>query len=212
MEVENITHTKITSKERSNQQTWDTEALREAVLNAFVHNDYTMEIPPKFEIFDDRIEITSAGSLPDGFSEEEFFEGISAPRNKELMRIYRDLELVEQLGSGIPRILKSYDKNCFRFFPNFIRMTFPKDTGGIIGGAIGGAMGGAINELTERQREVLELIKENPKISITRISEILEINRSATQEHIDLLKDKKIIERAGGTRGYWKILINQSGL
>jgi len=54
LEVENITHTKITSKQRINQQTWDTTALREAVLNAFVHNDYTTEIPPKFEIFDDR--------------------------------------------------------------------------------------------------------------------------------------------------------------
>lgn len=54
LEVENITHTKITSKQRINQQSWDTTALREAVLNAFVHNDYTTEIPPKFEIFDDR--------------------------------------------------------------------------------------------------------------------------------------------------------------
>lgn len=133
LEVENITHTKITSKERINQQAWDTTALREAVLNAFVHNDYTTEIPPKFEIFDDRIEITSAGTLPDGYTEEEFFEGISAPRNKELMRIYRDLELVEQLGSSIPRIFESYERSCFRFFPNFIRMTFPKFMGDQVG-------------------------------------------------------------------------------
>lgn len=209
LEVENITHTQITSKDRKNTSTWDTSALREAVLNAFVHNDYTTEIPPKFEIFDDRIEITSAGSLPDGFTEEEFFEGVSAPRNKELMRIYRDLELVEQLGSGVPRILEIYDKSCFRFFPNFIRMTFPKNTGGIIdgiiSGAIGGIIGGAINELTDRQKEVLELIKNNPKISITQIAETLEISRSAIQEHIDLLKEKQIIEREGGTKGYWKI-------
>ena len=41
------------------------------------------------------------------------------------MRVYRDLELVEQLGSGVPRILESYGKECFRFMGNFIRMTFP---------------------------------------------------------------------------------------
>lgn len=68
------------------------------------------------------------------------------------MRIYRDLELVEQLGSGVPRILKSYDRGCFRFYPNFIRMTFPK------------SVGGAIGELTDRQKEVLQLIKENNRI------------------------------------------------
>lgn len=41
------------------------------------------------------------------------------------MLVYRDLELVEQLGSSVPRILESYGKECFRFMGNFIRMTFP---------------------------------------------------------------------------------------
>lgn len=82
-------------------------------------------MPPKFEIFPDRLEITSAGRLPESLSKEEFFNGILIPRNKELMRIYRDLELVESLGSGIPRILKAYGEECFKFTDNFIRITFP---------------------------------------------------------------------------------------
>jgi len=41
------------------------------------------------------------------------------------MRVYKDLELVEQLGSGVPRILQNYGKECFRFMDNFTRMTFP---------------------------------------------------------------------------------------
>jgi predicted HTH transcriptional regulator len=41
------------------------------------------------------------------------------------MRIYRDVELVEQLGSGVPRILQAYGKSCFRFTQNFLRITFP---------------------------------------------------------------------------------------
>lgn len=40
------------------------------------------------------------------------------------MRIFKDLELVEQLGSGIPRILRSYGKECFYFSENFLRMVF----------------------------------------------------------------------------------------
>ncbi|MCL4642065.1 MULTISPECIES: ATP-binding protein [Olivibacter] len=48
-------------------------------------------MPPKFEIFSDRIEITSAGTLPEGLSVAESFDGVSIPRNRELMRVYRDL-------------------------------------------------------------------------------------------------------------------------
>ncbi|NDV44985.1 Fic family protein [Flagellimonas sediminis] len=125
IELENRTITQITSKERLEKRLWNSIALREAIINAFVHNDYTKEIAPKFEIFQDRIEITSVGSLPEGLSESEFFEGFSVPRNKELMRIFKDLDLVEQLGSGIPRILQSYGKECFLFSDNFLRMVFP---------------------------------------------------------------------------------------
>ena len=49
----------------------------------------------------------------------------SLPRNKELMRIFRDVELVESLGSGIPRILRAYGEDSFKFTDNFIRITFP---------------------------------------------------------------------------------------
>ena len=125
IDVENKTLAKITSKEREEKRLWNPVALREAVINAIVHNDYTSEVPPKIEFFDDRIEITSFGSLPQGMTENEFFEGYSVPRNKELMRVFRDLELVEHLGSGVPRILRSYGKECFKFTENFLRMTFP---------------------------------------------------------------------------------------
>jgi len=103
VDVENKTLAKITPKEREEQRLWNPVALREAIINAIVHNDYTSEVPPKFEIFNNRIEISSYGGLPQGLDEEEFFEGFSIPRNKELMRVFRDLDLVEHLGSGIPR-------------------------------------------------------------------------------------------------------------
>ncbi len=104
IDLENRTITQITSKEREDKRLWDPLVLREAIINAFVHNDFTGEVPPKFELFSDRIEITSVGGLPEGLSKQEFFEGYSVPRNKELMRVFKDLNLVEQLGSGVPRI------------------------------------------------------------------------------------------------------------
>ena len=191
LEIENTTFTKITDKERIQTYLWDKVALREAVINAIIHNDYSNEIPPKFEIFKDRLEITSAGSLPIGISEDDFFEGISHPKNKEIMRIFKDLALVEQLGSGIPRIIKAYQKDSFKFMDNFTRVTFYK--------------GGQI-DLTDRQRDILNLIKENPKISRKKKSDILEINQSAVLKHLDILKEKNRLARVGGTRGYWEVL------
>ena len=41
------------------------------------------------------------------------------------MRIFRDVELVEHLGSGIPRILQSYPKDVFKFMDNTLRVIFP---------------------------------------------------------------------------------------
>lgn len=79
IEIENPTSTQITSKERINKRLWDSVALREAIINAFVHNDFTNEVPPKFEIFPDRIVITSSGGLPEGLNQDEFFAGYSVP-------------------------------------------------------------------------------------------------------------------------------------
>ena len=223
--VENRTNTKITAKERQQANLWNPIALREAIINAFVHNDYTNEITPKFEIFSDRIEITSSGGLPEGLSKQEFFEGFSVPRNKELMRIFKDVELVEQLGSGIPRILEHYGKESFSFSDNFLRMTFTAkesaveesgQIGGVMGGLKGGQIGGQkdaviddIKGLTHRQKEVLKLIASDNRISRSGIAEVLHINESAIQKHLNNLKDAGFIERVGGTRGYWEIKLSK---
>lgn len=137
-------------------------------------------------------EITSSGGLPSGLSQTEFFEGYSVPRNKKIMRVFKDLRLVEQLGSGVPRILKSYNKACFKFSDNFLRMTLPK------------SIGGQINDLTDKQQKVLQLITTNHKITRKELAEKLQINTSAVQKHLSALKDKKYLERIGGTRGYSK--------
>ncbi|MCI5057858.1 MAG: putative DNA binding domain-containing protein [Flavobacteriales bacterium] len=224
--VENRTNTKITAKERQQTNLWNPIALREAIINAFVHNDYTNEITPKFEIFADRIEITSAGGLPEGLSKQEFFEGFSVPRNKELMRIFKDLELVEQLGSGIPRILEHYGKESFSFSDNFLRMTFvAKETtvedGGAKGGQIGGVKGGvrggvtdaaidAATTLTKRQKEVVKLIAVNPSITYNEIADALGINESAVGKHITAIKNKGVLVRQGGTQGYWEINLDKN--
>ena len=136
------------------------------------------------------------------------------------------MELVEQVGSGIPRILQYYGKESFQFTENFLRMTFRKNqvnsnplsggqiggqTGSQIGGQTGGQIGGQIEnlsqQLSERQIEIFKLIESDLKITRKQIAEKLEINESAVQKHIKTLIEKKIIERRGTKNGYWKILV-----
>lgn len=200
LDTENHTRTKITGKERIEKRLWNEVALREAVINAIVHGDYTREIAPKFEIFSDRIEITSAGSLPERMTKAEFFEGYSIPRNKELMRVFKDLEMVEQLGTGVHRILKHYEQDCFKFTENFTRVTFPTEKNDLreeLG-----------VELTDNQTKIVELILNNPSITIIETADKLGLGTTTVGNNLKKLQDLKVIERVGSRKtGYWKLNI-----
>src|SRR5699024_8973319 len=126
LKIENTIATEITYKERKETPLWDHVALREAVINAIVHNDWTSEVPPVFEIYSDRIEITSTGGLSAIKNQEDFFTGFTKPINRELMRIFKEVELVEHLGSGMGRILPAYGRESFQITENFMRLVFYK--------------------------------------------------------------------------------------
>lgn len=81
------------------------EAVREAVINAVLHSDYsTMRSCIQVAIFDDRMEITNPGPLPLGLSLETALSGVSQLRNRVLGRVFRELRLIEQWGSGLARM------------------------------------------------------------------------------------------------------------
>ena len=209
LEIENKTAARITPMERVETPLWDRVAVREAVINAIVHNDYSFEVPPKFEIFPDRLEITSAGRLPESLSREEFFTGISIPRNKELMRIYRDLDIVESLGSGIPRILRAYGENCFRFTDNFIRITFPASVQIDHVSATENATENATEKTNKTQQGILHLIKENKYLTYDEITKQLSLERTTVWRNIKKLQEKGLLRRVGPDKGgYWEVIDN----
>ena len=80
-------------------------ALREAVINAVVHADYAQRgAPIRIAIFDDRVEIESPGLLPPGLTVEDLRRGVSKLRNRVIGRVFQELGLIEQWGSGIQRM------------------------------------------------------------------------------------------------------------
>lgn len=126
LEAENRCITDTTVRPRKDKYLFDFDCANEAVLNAIVHNDWTIT-EPQISMFEDRLEILSHGGLPNGLSKKQFFEGISRPRNVTLMRIFLNMGLTEHTGHGIPTIVKKYGEQAFDIEDNFIRCTIPFD-------------------------------------------------------------------------------------
>jgi ATP-dependent DNA helicase RecG len=80
-------------------------AIREALINAFIHTDYSQQgAPIRIAIFDDRIEIENPGLLPFGLTLDDIQRGTSKLRNRVIARVFQRLGLIESWGSGIQRI------------------------------------------------------------------------------------------------------------
>jgi predicted HTH transcriptional regulator len=85
--------------------------LREALINAIVHADYSKKgAPIRVSFFDDRIEIENPGILLPGMTIEDVKQGVSRIRNRVIARVFRELDLIEQWGSGFRRILKDAEE------------------------------------------------------------------------------------------------------
>jgi predicted HTH transcriptional regulator len=184
LDSENRTFAKITAKKRVEKERVNSIALREAIINAIVHNDYTKGVP-LVEIYTDRIAVTSCGGLVEGLTESDFFKCHSMPRNRELMRVFRDMELVEQIGSGMSRILKAYDRSIFELTPSFTVVTFPFEKAFIVPN---GKLTGKINE---KSKTTLDVIKENPDATIAILSEL------TGKSHRTIARELKEYQMAG---------------
>lgn len=81
--------------------------IREAIINAIVHADYTVRgANIQIAIFSDRLEITSPGGLPYGLTLEKALSGISQLRNRVIGHVFRELGLIERWGSGMGRMIE----------------------------------------------------------------------------------------------------------
>jgi predicted HTH transcriptional regulator len=82
-------------------------AIREALVNAAVHADYSQQGGPiRVALFDDRLEIENPGLLPFGVAVEDLTTGVSRVRNRVIARTFKELGYIEQWGSGITRMIE----------------------------------------------------------------------------------------------------------
>ena len=97
--------------ERIEKSDYPEEAIREALLNALVHRDYSYSGSIIINVNDQCMEFISIGGLLPGLSAEDIRSGISQPRNRRLAEIFHRLRLIESYGTGIRKIYALY-KNC----------------------------------------------------------------------------------------------------
>lgn len=195
LDSENRTFAKITAKNRIEKERINSIALREVVINAIVHNDYTKGVP-LVELFTDRIVVTSCGGLVADLSEEDFFKCRSMPRNRELMRVFRDMELVEQIGSGMSRILKAYDRSVFDLSPNFTVVTFPFEVAFI---SPDGKINGKIIS-------VLDILKANPNATIPDLVELTGKSQRTISRELREYQNAGLLRREGARKnGRWVV-------
>lgn len=207
LKIENITRAEITSTKRIEKNLVEPIPMREAVINTIVHSDFSREIPPLFEIFSDRMVFTSYGGLIPGQSEQDFFSCSSMPRNRELMRVFKDVGLVEQLGSGMSRILKAYDRSIFDISEHFIKVEFPfwaLENTAII--ATGNEIGNDNGNDKGDERKALEILRQEPSITAKAMAAKMGVSVRKIGRIMKKLRDDGNISRIGSDRkGYWKI-------
>ena len=104
----NRVRAEFTGLHRNDKKDYPEEALREALLNALVHREYSYSASTLISIFDDRIEFVSIGGLVKGINLSDIMLGVSATRNERLANIFYRLTLIEAYGTGVPKILNSY--------------------------------------------------------------------------------------------------------
>ena len=203
---------------RKNKPEYAERAVLEAMVNHFIHRDYTvMGSEVHLDIYDDRLTVTSPGGMYNGMliQDLDIKDVSSERRNPILANVMAQLDYMEKRRSGLTRIcnetkaLEGYKdelKPKFKSTPTqFQTIIFASsDTSNV--GDHDGDMSKA--KLTERQQKILKLIKKSPTITGKQMSEILSVSQRTIERDISALQKIGVLKREGKDNdGLW-IIVN----
>lgn len=187
-------------------------AIREVLTNALVHADYSIKgMNPRVAIFSDRLEIESPGMLPFGYTLDDFMAGVSHIRNKVIARVFRELHLMEEWGTGYRRIIDSCQEGGYQiptweeigmalrvsFKPHLISQEKVEMTPLV-----------AQNEISKRQDKIIKYLKAKKPMSAKSIYSGLKEKISERSFRNDLLELRALglIKMIGsGPKTLWEI-------
>ena len=181
------------------------EAVREAMLNAIVHRDYSYSASTFISIFDDRIEFVTLGGLPKGIAMSDVMMGVSVPRNRRLANIFYRLHLIEAFGTGMLKIKECYagcscqpaveaSENAFKIMlpnVNYEAETTSRE-----------------NSLSEKEQRILEFISAKQPVSRAEIEAATGLSQSVTVRTLKKLLELGAIQKRGkGKNTVYSILL-----
>ncbi len=179
--------------DRLERQDYPEEALREALLNAIVHRDYSFSGSIIININDSEMEFISIGGLVSGLSPDDIRSGISQPRNKNLAEVFHRLHLIESYGTGIRKIYSLYDNcalqprievtsNTFKIvLPNMNNSVLPK------------LSNKNLSDITPQMQTVLDFIDENGQITDGEVQKLLNIKNTRSYTLMKKMADKGLV-------------------
>jgi len=198
---------------------YDEIAIREVIVNAIIHRQYTnVGSEVTIDIYDDRIVVTSPGPMPSGkLINKELENNIpSIRRNPILADIFARMKFMDRRGSGFDKIVNGTsrlfndNKKHVEFYATethfsvvIYNANYNNVENGVTNGVINDVINGALNE---NEKIVYGAMKANPQITIAEIVQKVRISRRTVERIIARLKEKELIERSGANKGgYWKV-------
>ena len=193
------------------------DALREAVLNAIIHRDYSVNTPIQIRIYNDRISVCNPCELPDKWTVEKLLKKHSSrPFNPLIANAFFRAGLIEAWGRGIQRMFDScknagtpkpriiYEEGDlwveFRFSLSYLRIIAALPNNRKLDEKLD-------EKLSSVRIKIIRLMYKNPMITVTELAQILEISRTAIDKNIQILKSKGYVSRIGGAKGgRWEII------
>ena len=180
-------------------------AAREILINAVAHRDYFDQGGRiTIKIFKDRIEYSSPGGFLPGITADNIANR-QWSRNPTIINILKKAGYLEAVGNGIDNVLETVkthqDLPKFEDKGTSVNITlYGTDTGKMEITEI------APDELNERQRKAIDIIKEIKSITNKEYSEIFDISKGTGQKDLTDLEKKKLISRKGRSRGTYYVL------
>lgn len=116
---------------RESSYRYSLDAVREALLNAFVHRDWTRSIEVEVVNYSDRLEVVSPGALQNSMTIEKMLAGQRSPRNPIIVEIMRDYGYVDMRGMGVRRKIVPLTREyagqdaVFELTDDYLRVTIP---------------------------------------------------------------------------------------
>jgi len=196
LDIYNRTNAEVKGLSRLEKRDYPEDALREALLNALVHRDYSFSSSTFINIFEDRIEFVSIGGLPKGVSLDDILLGLSVPRNENLAEVFYRLRLIEAYGTGIPKIMHSYDgymrKPEIQATGNAFKITLPNRNKNNRKGT------GNETSFNENEEKVIALLDKKGEIVRKDVEDNLKISQAMAVRILRGLADKGAIRVIGG--------------